>query len=526
MAYSPKGVMDIYEIISRWHSEYTISGISHALGVDRKTIRRYIRAAEEASLSLEKPLPPRDELLGLIVPLVPSRERKMPAREQFEAYRDEITDLITRKEDPLKPKSVFEVICVRHGLEASYSSFKRFVRTLDLESAGGRATCRIEVEPGDEIQVDYGYMGLFTDPETNRKRKVYAFVGMLSHGRYKFIEYVFSQDQRSFVASHVRMFAFFGGVTRWITIDNLKSGVIKPDRCDPELNPLYRELADHYGTFIDPARVRQATDKGKVERVVPLARELFRKLKTLHPDMTVAELNGRALEWCRYENGMTVHGTTGEKPAEVFHGREKAALKPLPETTFELATWKRVTVHPDQFRTEAGPVQFEKKTYSIQNRHVGRTIWARGTDKLVQLFDADFRLLKQHVRTSKHRHTDWSDFPEHVQDMFEEKAVLRILHRAAQIGPSMAAYIRIILEPHAKINMRKAQGMLGLADRYSVDALEAAAAAALSARCFKLEDFRRLLENPSLEEEQIPMSFETATYVRSPGYFIHPTSEI
>jgi transposase len=511
--------MDIYEILSRWHTGYTISAIAAALSVDRKTVRRYVRAAEEGGLSRETPLLERDALLERIVPLVPVKERETPARSQFDPYRDEIIELVTRTTDPLKPKTAFEVICYRHDVEASYSSFKRFMRTLDAELTGTRTTFRIEVDPGDEIQVDYGSVGLLPDPEASRQRKVYAFIGTLSHSRYKFIEFVHTQDQKSFVTSHVRMFAFFAGVTKWVTIDNLKSGVLKPDRYDPELNPLYREMAEHYGIFVDPARVRKATDKGKVERVVPLARELFRKLKTLHPQAGIAELNRFALDWCRYQNGMTVHGTTGEKPAEVFFERERSALKPLPDVPFELATWKQVAVHPDQF------IQFEKQTFTVPERFVGWTLWARGTKRFVQIFDRNYRLIKRHVRTEKRRHVDWSDFPAHIQDMFDDKAVIRLLRRAERIGPGMGAYIRRVLEPHAKINLRKAQGMLGFADRYGNDAVEAAAIAALSKRRFQLDAFRRLLREPPEEEEQIPISSETAAYIRPPGYFIHTTSD-
>jgi len=521
MAYSPKGVMDIYEILSRWHAGYTITGIAEALGADRKTIRRYIRAAEEGGFSRDEPLPERSELLERLLLLVPGKEREMPARSQFDPFREEIVELVTRTTDPLKPKTAFEVICHRHDVEASYSSFKRFMREIAPELGGGRrTTCRIEVDPGDEIQVDYAKMGRLRDPEAKRQRDVYIFAGTLSHSRYKFLEFVHVQDQRSFVASHVRMFSFFSGVSRWVTIDNLKSGVLKPDRYDPQINPLYRELAEHYGVFIDPARVQRPRDKGKIERVVPLARELFRKLKTLHPEYGIAELNRLALDWCRYQNGMTVHGTTDEKPAETFLAREQGALKPLPDVPFELATWKRVTVHPDQF------IQFEKRTFSVQERFVGRTFWAKGTEKLLQVFDDEFRLVKQHVRTVKRRHTDWTDFPEHVQDMFGDKAIVHILRRAARIGPAMEIYLRRVLEPHAKINLRKAQGMLGLSEQHGAEALEAAAAAALSRRRFQFKDFKQLvLEGPEDDEEQIPVSTETASFVRPPGYFIHTTNK-
>ena len=131
MAYSPKGVMDIIEILSRWHSGYTISGIGEALGVDRKTVRRYVRAAAKGGISREKPLPEREKLIKILLPLVPRNRREMPARCQFEAHRKEIEELITRKEDPLKPKTAFEVICIKYDTGASYSSFKRNTDNLE-----------------------------------------------------------------------------------------------------------------------------------------------------------------------------------------------------------------------------------------------------------------------------------------------------------------------------------------------------------------------------------------------------------
>ena len=92
---------------------------------------------------------------------------------------------------------------------------------------------------------------------------VYAFIATLSHSRHKFVDFVYKQDQQSFVASHVKMFNYFDGVPKRLVIDNLKNGVLKADLYDPRLNPTYRELAEHYRCFIDPARVSRPKDKGK-----------------------------------------------------------------------------------------------------------------------------------------------------------------------------------------------------------------------------------------------------------------------
>lgn len=148
MAYSPKGVMDIYEILSRWHAGYSISGIAEALGIDRKTVRRYVRAAEAGGLSREGPLPERSALLERLLPLVADKEREAPARSQFEPFRDEIVELVTRSTDPLKPKTAFEVICHRHDVEASYTSFKRYCPTKRSRASSG--STRFDLWPWEE----------------------------------------------------------------------------------------------------------------------------------------------------------------------------------------------------------------------------------------------------------------------------------------------------------------------------------------------------------------------------------------
>lgn len=109
------------------------------------------------------------------------------------------------------------------------------------------ATWRHETEPRQQMQIDYGKMGLLWDPQAGRNRVVHGFIGTLSWSRYKFVEFVWGQDQQCFVGSHKKMGTFFGGMSRVLLIDCLKSGVIKPDLYDPLLNPLYRQMADHYG---------------------------------------------------------------------------------------------------------------------------------------------------------------------------------------------------------------------------------------------------------------------------------------
>jgi len=120
---------------------------------------------------------------------------------------------------------------------------------------------RPDVDPGDEAQIDYGYLGRWLDPATGRMRRVWAFVMVLAFSRHVFVRPTLSMNQAQWTAAHVEAFAYFGGAVRRVVPDNLKTGVIKPDIYDPRLNRSYEELGAYYGVLIDPARAVKPKDK-------------------------------------------------------------------------------------------------------------------------------------------------------------------------------------------------------------------------------------------------------------------------
>jgi len=513
MGYNPQGIMNIYEIIRRWHSGHSISAISKTLNLDRKTVRRYIQSAQTAGLTREAALPEEADLLAMLQPLSPSGERQKPAAQQFEPYRHEILALVGDPQGPLTLKSAWQVITHRHpDITASYSSLKRVMRGWTPSTT--RATWRHETPPGLQTQVDYGKVGLLYDPEVGRNRVVYAFIGTLSWSRYKYVEFVWGQDQQSFVSSHIKMGVFWGGMSEVLVIDCLKSGVIKPNLYDPHLNPLYRNMAEHNGCFVDPARPGRPKDKGKVERAVQPVRDLFRRLKAMDSGLRLAQANTKALQWCRYENGMTPHGTTGEKPWECFQATEADKLLPLPDEAFELARWKQVKVHVDQF------VQFEKAYYSVGRQYVGRQLWLRATTERIELYGSDFTLVKCFQRGPGRRFSDPGDFPENIQAMMANYSVHSLLEKAALIGPNTARYVEALLQPHAMANLRKAMGVIDLAGKHPTDIVEAACLQALAGSAFSRAAFKRLLETRQAELP-IPVSSQTRQLTRSGDYFIH-----
>jgi transposase len=157
------------------------------------------------------------------------------------------------------------------GLMASVASFRRWVRA-NLPEEARRAQVRVLGEtppPGQEAQVDYGRLGMWTEPGTGRRVTVWAFVMVLSHSRHLFVRPVVKMDQQAWTQAHVEAFGFFGGVPARIIPDNLATGVERADLYDPKLNRAYAELAEHYGVLVDPARARKPRDKAVVSYCAP-----------------------------------------------------------------------------------------------------------------------------------------------------------------------------------------------------------------------------------------------------------------
>lgn len=519
MAFKRIQVMDLYQLLSRWHAGYSVSALSRAFALDRKTVRQYLRLAEQAGLRKSHPLPEKTLLLAQLEAVLPAKKHEQPARSLFLLHQDEILALVNAAQDPLHPKTAYEVLCERYDLKASYTSFKRFVREHAQELGVSQApatTCRFETEPGEELQIDYGKMGRLHDPLSGRERDVYAFIATLSYSRLKFVEFVYKQDQRHFVGSHLRMFEFFEGVPERVVIDNLKAGVLKADLYLPHFNPAYQELAEHYGCFIDPARPYHPKDKAKVERTVPVVREFFRKCKALDPHLELARANRHARTWCLETNGLKVHGTTGQKPFEVFQHTEKSTLKTLPLQPFETPTWKKAKVHVDQF------LQFEKKTYSVPAAFVGKYLWVRASEKLIQIYDAQ-TLVKKYVRSAAGRQYEAQDFPHNFQLMLQSRDVQALLARAETIGPEFQQLLVQVLKPHAKLNYRRGLALLRFKEKFPCEQLNQAAAYATAHHIHTPKQFHALLLPAQSPQQELPlaMSAETQALVRTPDYFIH-----
>jgi len=229
---------------------------------------------------------------------------------------------------------------------------------------------------------------------------VNAFVLLLACSRHMFIRPVLSLDQPSWIAAHVAGFAFFGGAPDRLVIDNLKTGVLRPDLYDPLLNRGYAELAEHYSALIDPARAARPKDKARVERMMPFVRDSFWRGRSF---ASLADMQTAAVRWCTEVAGVRAHRSLdGASPLAVFDAVEKPALLPLPARVFEPVRWVAPKVAPDCH------VSVERVLYSVPFAHVGKTTDTRVSDTTVQIHVAG-ALVKTWPRAQRGRCTDPAD---------------------------------------------------------------------------------------------------------------------
>jgi transposase len=525
MAYKEVQTVTTWEILRRWADHQPLTAIAASVGCDRKTIRSYIELARTIGLNREDFLPERKEEILPRLQEAASRRVHAKATGQMllEPHVAEILTLINDGEHPLKPKTAFQVISRRYELtgKVSYSSFKRLARGRGLSVKARRSTCRIETRPGEQTQIDYAKVGLLWDPLEKRRRVVYAFIATLGFSRHKFIQFVFTQDQASFTQSHVDMASWFGGVTKVLTIDNLKTGVLKPHIYDPVLNRAYADFAEHYHTHIDPCRTAAPRDKGKVERDVQTVRELYRMLVTEHPSATLGDLNRSARSWLLEEYGTRDHGTTGEPPLERFRGHEHQALIPLPAAPYTIARWAEAVVHPDHY------IQALGHRISLPTEYIGKTVQVMITPKLAKVYRDNDLVKTRALIPGQTIHTDDEDFPATVQFALSEKTPRWLIRTARESGgAAFEELVTGLLSVPGFSYMRRVLGLRDVAKGYSFEVVEHAAKRALALdKPINTHLFRHMLESIRREQQEapslegLPLSQTTESFMRSADYF-------
>lgn len=465
-------VADVVEVLQHWQAGRSTRALARSLGMGRDRVRAIVARAEAAGLAPGGPPLTREEWEQRVPELFAARLTP-PATAQGQLLADFhkaiVAGLATNTE-----RTVWQRLRDERGLTVSESTFRRYVEAHVREGVRReRVTVRKEVTPpGQVAEVDYELLGRWTNPRTGKRHAVHGFVMTLASSRLHFVDVVLSCDQSSWVASHVAAFEFFGAVPREIRLDNLKTGVLRADIYDPQLNRSYAELAQHYAVLLDPCRAGKPKDKPRVERAVPYVRDSFWRGRDFG---SVQEMQEAARRWCRGVSAARSHGTLPGTVGEVFDSLERPALLELPEQPFEIAHWAVGTLHPDCH------VQVAGHFYSAPWRHVGKRLHVRVGERVVRIYDGN-ELVKTHLRRrGQRRYTDPADYPPE-KIAFLQRTPAWCRRRAEELGPEVLALVAEMLGgPHPLACLRQAQGVVRLADTYEAERLNVACGRALLA---------------------------------------------
>ena len=510
MAYKEVFRVDIAEVIRRWQAGESQRHIATGTGLSRNTVRKYLLAVQVEGIARDGPVPTEEQLSRLAAVGSPGQRRvKAPIEELLAPWADQIHRWVIG--DRLQLTRIRELLSER-GCEMSYPSLQRFVARRDWRGRSPRTVRMEESPPGEVAELDFGRLGLMPDPETGRRRKVWALIVVLAYSRHSFVWPTHSQKLEDVIAGLEAAWAFFDGVPKYLVIDNFPAAVAGTDALHPRLTRGFLEYSQRRGFITDPARVRRPRDKPKVERGVQYVRERFFKGASFRD---LAHLRREAVRWCREVAGQRVHGTTRRKPLEVFDGEERQALLPWDGEPYEITHWRSAKVHPDHH------VVCQYALYSVPSALCppGQQVEIGLGSKLVRIYHRG-KLIKVHPRQPRGgRSTDPDDYPAEYT-AYTLRAPDRIKRSAAEQGESVAAFADRLFEgplPWAKV--RQGQKLIRLGWRYTPDRLDAACRKALDVDLIDVRRVERILTE-ALEQQDAPPHPDPMP----PGRFARPGS--
>lgn len=377
MAFREVCVVEVREVLRGWLAGGGLRTVAQRAGVDRKTARRYVQAAQEAGLSREAGRGAvGDELVAVVVERVrPSRPGGHGAG--WKALTGRQGEIIAWVQDGLSLVKIHDLL-TRSGTVVAYRTLHRFAAAeCGFTGRRPRSTVRIaDGEPGVECQVDFAELGYLDDMDAAtgvlRRRKVHALIFTAVTSRHMYVHLSFGQTLADVIAGCEAAWTYFGGVFKVLIPDNLKPVVAQSDAVNPRLSLGWLDYAQHAGFATDPARVRSPQDKPRVERVVQYVRGNF----WAGEDFTgLAQAQDAAVRWCTDVAGMRIHGTLAARPLEVFTGTEQAALLPVP-APYDVPILRTVKVHRDHH------VEIAKALYSVPTDWIGAHLEARADGRV------------------------------------------------------------------------------------------------------------------------------------------------
>lgn len=493
------------------------AGLSHerialACGISKGVVSKYVSLAKAQGVAW--PLPAevdQSRLEALLFPATTPPERFCEP-DYFQVHQELKTKGVTLQ-------LLWAEYVERYGDKAyRYSQFCHHYRVWRGKQ---RRSMRQVHRAGEKVFIDYcGPTVPIVDRSTGEMRTAQIFVAVLGASSYTYAEATWSQRLPDWIASHQRMFRFFGGVPELLVPDNLKSAVIKADRYTPKINETYAELATHYQTAILPARPYKPKDKAKAEAAVLLVERWILARLRHQTFFSLSELNAAVAELLPPLNQRPFQGRT-ESRQSLYESIDRPALKSLPEVPYTYAEWSKARPGIDYH------IEVDKRLYSVPHALVGVVLDVRVTDTAVEVMHKGQRValhprhgkgrfvtLNEHMPKSHQAHRNWSPG--------------RFLNWARAIGTATFDVVEGLLKdrPHPEHGYRACLGLLNLSRRYGHERLEQACARALAINSASYKSIASILKQgldqltlPNIDEAAEPAELPAHHNVRGAHYY-------
>ncbi len=449
----------VYTLLERKTSQREIARLT---GIDRKTVRSYHRrwlseqsnspgVATDPAVQIAPPRPPASTL------------GKVPGGASLcEPHRAFIEAQLRLGRNAT---AIYQELVDTHGFAACYNSVKRFVASIRVREP--EQFDRLSFLPGEEMQVDFGEGAPTRVPGSDRYRKPRLFVATLRYSRRSFRRVVWNSGQQVWAELHEQAWRYFGGSCRYVVLDNLKEGVLKPDLYEPELNPVYAATLAHYEVVADPARVRDPNRKGSVENAIGHTQATALKGKRFE---TIEEQNAYLEHWETKWAASRIHGAERRQVQTMFE-EERPHLQSLPALPMAYFRDEQRTVCDD------GCVRVAHCSYAARPAAIGAKVLVRIFEHRLEIRDLQTRaLLRTHTKAERPG-TVVLPMDERVFNPSRESR--HILKQADAIGVDAARLCQMLFAIEGRVGQRKLWGIVHLADRYPRQMVNAACAQAI-----------------------------------------------
>lgn len=409
---------------------YNKTQIANMLKIDRKTVRNVLKQIEEKGCVERKEYPsildPYKEFIHISV------EKKLSATRIFQDLQNE------------------------YGYEGSYDSIRKYVAK--IKENPPKAYMVLTSLPGEEAQVDFGYIG--TIKVNNRHKKAWIFVITLSYSRYMYVQIVFDQTVKTFIECHKNAFKYFGGVPETVKIDNLKAGILEADFYEPTVQKNYAAFATHYGFWAQPCRIYTPTDKGKVESSVKYVKDNCFKAREFQD---FEDAKNFLSQWLEKTANARTHGTTKKIPVQIFKTIEKEKLLPLPVDDFVMSKSTKCIVNTNCH------ISYDANYYSVPYAYIGQEVDVIEINNTIKVFYKG-KEIALHIlcKDKKGEHITNKEHYPYSKNISSSQILSRQREEMHEIGENALEFFENFIKysNNRKYDYRSISGILSLRDTY------------------------------------------------------------